>query len=74
MSSKIAILGYISEEGVFQPTRLDKGTHSLMTVDYEHHEIHAGSHYFYSDSVELGSAATQVYMFTTPNTTKWSYK
>lgn len=70
---KSGVFGYISESGAFQPARLDKVTNSLMIVDYEHHEIHSGDHYFYSDSVELGSAATQVYMFTTPNTTKWCH-
>jgi hypothetical protein len=53
--------------------RLDTVTNSMQVVDYEHHEIHAGSHYYYTDSVELDSAATQVYMITTPDTTKWAH-
>lgn len=53
--------------------RLDTSTNSIQTVDYEHHEIHSGSHYFYTDSVELDSAASQVYMITTPDTTKWTH-
>jgi hypothetical protein len=45
--------------------------HPMVAIDVEHKEIHESEHYFYSDSVELGSAATQDYMLTTPNTTKW---
>jgi hypothetical protein len=68
---KVGLFGYKSSDGTFQPVRLDSATNSIQTVDYEHHEIHAGSHYFYTDSIELDSAATQVYLFTTPDTTKW---
>ena len=67
------ITAYRSSDHTWQPLRLDKATNSIQTIDYEHHEIHAGSHFFYTDSVELDSAATQVYMITTPNTTKWAH-
>jgi len=53
--------------------RIDLITHTLQTIEYEHHEIHSGSHFFYTDSVELASGNTQDYMITTPNTTKWSH-
>jgi len=56
-----------------QIPRLDATTHTMQTIDYEHHEIHAGSHFFYTDKVTLGSAGTQVYLITTPNTTKWAH-
>ena len=52
--------------------RLDTSTHTLQTIDYAHHEIHTGSHFMYTDSVELG-AASQDYLITTPNTTKWAH-
>jgi hypothetical protein len=45
----------------------------MQVIDYEHHEIHAGSHFFYTDSVELASAGVQDYMITTPDTTKWAH-
>ena len=32
------------------PSEVDNTTHTLQTIDYEHHEIHAGSHFFYTDS------------------------
>jgi hypothetical protein len=53
--------------------RIDLSTHALQIIDYEHHEIHSGSHFFYTDSVEIDSAGTQVYLITTPNTTKWTH-
>lgn len=39
---------------------------SLVIIDFEHHEIHEGNHYFYSHSVELASAATQNYVIKAP--------
>jgi hypothetical protein len=53
--------------------RLDLSTHTLQTIDYAHHEVHAGSHFMYTDSFELGSAATQDYLIVTPDTTKWAH-
>lgn len=48
-------------------------TNALRTVDYPHHEIHAGSHFFYCDAVTLASAAIQNYLITTSNTTKLAH-
>lgn len=54
--------------------RIDASTSSLQTVDYEHHELHAGNHYTYTqvdsdfdiaDAVEL--------LIVTPNTTTWAH-
>ena len=52
---------------------LDKSTWTLQTIDYEHHEIHGGSHFFFTASDPLASSGTVVYMVTTPNTTKWAH-
>jgi len=56
-----------------QPIQLDGATYALMTIDYAHHEIHSGSHYFFQASHELGSAGTIVYLITTPNTDKYAH-
>jgi hypothetical protein len=53
--------------------RLDIATHTLQTIDYAHHEIHAGSHFMYTDSVELDTSGTQDYLIITPDTTKWAH-
>ena len=50
---------------------VDGATTDLKVILHEHHEIHAGDHYCYYDSVTLGVSGTQVYLFTTPDTTKW---
>ena len=53
--------------------RIDSVTNTLQTIDYSHHEVHAGSHFMYTDSVTLGNGGTQDYMIVTPNTTKWAH-
>jgi len=52
---------------------LDSATNVLSTVDYAHHEIHAGSHFFYTDSTVLATSGSQDYLITTPDTTKWAH-
>lgn len=56
-----------------QIPRLDATTHTMQMIDYEHHEIHAGSHFFYTDKNTLADTATVVYLITTPNTTAWAH-
>lgn len=53
---------------------IDRATETLQNIDYEHHEIHAGSHYFICD-YELGKASGSVieFVLTTPNTDKWMH-
>ena len=53
--------------------RLDRSTGGILTIEYDHHEIHAGSHFMFTDSVELDAAAIQNYLITTPDTTKWCH-
>jgi hypothetical protein len=57
----------------FTPFPVDDASQAVITIDNHHHEIHEGDAYFYSDSVTLASAATQDYLITTPNTTKWAH-
>lgn len=42
----------------------DTTTDAAITIDYPHYEVHAGNHYMFTDSVELGSGASQYYMIT----------
>ena len=65
------ISGFKNSDRTARPVRLDRSTDVFPNLDYEHHEIHEGDHFFYTDSVALASAATQVYLLTTPNTAKW---
>lgn len=52
---------------------LDSVTNSLQTVDYEHHEIHSGSHYYIQGYLELDDGDTFYVKMVTPDTTKWSH-
>ncbi len=51
---------------------IDGSTNAVNVIDYAHHEIHAGSHYFIKTWIDITGAGTvQYFMFTTPDTTKW---
>jgi len=56
-----------------QKPKLDKTTQALNTIDYAHHEIHSGSHYYIEGYTTLGEGDTFKVMITTPDTTKWSH-
>jgi hypothetical protein len=57
----------------WERTRMDGPTHTLQIIDYAHHEIHAGSHFFYTDSVTLNSGQSQDYLLTISDTTRWPH-
>lgn len=44
-----------------------------IQIPHEHAEIHEGDTFRYSDALTLGSAGTQDYLITTPNTTRWAH-
>ena len=52
---------------------LDRTTRALNIIDYAHHEIHAGSHFLYTDAISLNAAGSQDYLITVPDTTKWPH-
>ena len=58
-----------AEDGL--PLGVDSATGVLMNMNYEHHEIHSGSHYFISDDATLANNAVVDVQFQTPDTTKW---
>lgn len=57
------------------PIGIDASTRAVETIDYEHHEIHSGSHYNVCDysAAALGSGAVIEFLFTTPDTAEWSH-
>ena len=66
------IRGFRSSDSTAQPLRLDKSTNSIQTIEYEHHELHAGSSFtchFNNDVTNIGEQTAIA--FNTPNTTKW---
>lgn len=54
------------------PATLDKSTHATNMIDYEHHEIHDGSHYFTRGWTTIGNSGIPLYFsLTTPTGSKW---
>ena len=51
----------------------DNSTDALMIIDYAHHEVHAGRHFMYTDATTIAAAASQAYLITTPDTTRWAH-
>lgn len=52
-----AIMYGRAASGVIRRLVLDATTWAMITIGYEHHEIHAGDHYNYCDYTALGLAA-----------------
>jgi hypothetical protein len=57
---------------LFRKSR-DRSTNALNTIDYAHHEVHAGSHYLIEDVVDLATNNVYDMQFTTPDTAKWTH-
>ena len=57
----------------YYPARLDTSTHSIQIIDYSHHKIHSGSHYYLQGFLELGDTELFYIKLVTPNTTTWSH-
>lgn len=68
-----AVIGGLVSGDTPRHARLDTSTHTLQTIDYAHHEVHSGSHFFYTDKNTVGSGDKQEYVITTPNTTEWAH-
>ncbi len=60
-------------DSVVGPAGIDDVTNSLQIVDYSHHEIHGGSHYYLQGFIELDDTDTFYMKMVTPDTAKWSH-
>lgn len=67
------VIGALASDDTPRHARLDDTTHDLIVVSHLEESIHAGAHFYYNDSVELGSTDSQDYLITTPNTTTWAH-
>jgi len=72
LNTNAMTFGRISDT-VVKNLRSDASTESLMTVSYEHHEIHSGTHFFHNDVHDLSINAVLDYQITTPAGTKFSH-
>lgn len=58
----------------WRPIRIDKSTRSIQTIEYEHHEIHAESHYFVKGFLDIPGADDVLDMtWLMPDTSKWTH-
>lgn len=69
-TNAVALRG-VTTGSTYKPLRLDLATETAMTIDYPHHEVHAGSHYYNEFSVDIPASDVLDIRWTTPNTTKW---
>ena len=53
------------------PFKIDKSTLAFATIEYEHAEIHSGSSYTASKSVDVGNGANFDMSIITPSNTSW---
>ena len=53
--------------------RIDASTHAFETIEYPHHEIHAGSHYYVQGYLTLADTETYYIKMETTNSTKWTH-
>ncbi|GAG82138.1 unnamed protein product [marine sediment metagenome] len=52
----------------------DASTNAINTINYEHHEVHSGSHYTYSKiDADFDIADADTILIITPNITKWCH-
>ena len=54
-------------------TGIDKSTQATETIDYAHHEIHSGDHYYVEGHATMSSDGVLKVALVTPNTAKWSH-
>jgi hypothetical protein len=62
-----------SGAGETDEVRIDASTNSLQTVEYEHHEIHSGSHYFVQSYADLAINHVLQFTWQMPDTTTWTH-
>ncbi|MCK5018354.1 MAG: hypothetical protein KAS32_14950 [Candidatus Peribacteraceae bacterium] len=51
----------------------DGATNNITYVSQGHHEVHEGRHFMLHGWSALGNGDTLMYVFSTPNTTRWSH-
>ena len=52
---------------------VDTATRSLQVMDYAHHEVHAGSHYYVQSYADIAQNHVLQFTFQTPDTNRWTH-
>lgn len=60
------------DNDIIRPVISDKVTHALVTLPYEHHEIHEGDSFFVHGSFDVTTSVT-TFLVITPNTVTTSH-
>jgi len=70
---KLLLARWGSGAGETDDVRIDASTNVLETIEYEHHEIHSGSRYAYSESEDVVAGEHRQLLLAVSNTTKWPH-
>lgn len=57
----------------YHPVRIDSSTRSIQVLEYSHHEIHSGSHYFVDGSATVNTGTNLDFLWVVPDTTAWPH-
>ena len=72
-SGETTIAG-LASDSTPRHAQIDTVTHALEFVNYSHHEVHAGNHYYVTYPFTLAATSdSQEFILTTPNTTSWAH-
>lgn len=63
----------VAPHGQYDRYAQDASTEAIDVIQYEHHEIHSGSHYYLEGHATLGSAGVLRVKLVTPDTAKWAH-
>jgi len=55
------------------PAKIDNSSISLQVIDFQHHEIHEGDHYFVNGTATLDQDDTLDFAVQTPDSTTWAH-
>lgn len=64
---------YARTNGKVAPLISDLTSHALTTIDYGHHEIHQGDHFYIKNWIDLTNGQVLDFLVVTPDTTKWTH-
>lgn len=73
MQNNGVILYKRNVDGSMSPISVDPATNVIEIIDYEHHEIHSGSHFFVCGVHDLSINQVLDFTWQMPNTAKWTH-
>jgi hypothetical protein len=68
------VLGALASDDTPRHAKLDTATHTLQIIDYAHHEVHSGSHFFLTYPFTLAATTdTQDFLINTNANAAWAH-